>query len=162
WGVDQGTTDYLIRDAEYAIYYSDVTGPVTVANAVLWLKAFGVQAVGVSGPASPEAYKMFRNPKIFEGVLEPVWREGDDAIYRVGTGDAPLARIIPSDALVSRELTGGLDVGPLRAYVAALDDPAIPRTQIRWTSMHSADIEAKLQAGQLISMQMAWNPGWHA
>jgi hypothetical protein len=161
WGVDQGTTDYLVRVAEYAIYNGDLTGPATVANAVLWLKAFGVQAVGVSGPASPEQYKLFRNPKIFEGVLDPIWREGDDTIYRV-SADAPLARIIPRTALVTREPTGGLDVDPVRPYVAALDDSRLSRAEFRWTSLHSADIAVNLEPGQLISLQMAWSRGWHA
>src|SRR5579883_1410312 len=67
WGVDQGTTNPIIRVAEYAIYHSDRTGPDHAAIAVLWLKALGVHAVGVSGPASPEKYKLFQNPKVIEG-----------------------------------------------------------------------------------------------
>jgi hypothetical protein len=162
WGVDQGTTDFTIRVAEYAIFNSGVTGVNNAANSVLWLKALGVQAVGVSGPASQEAYKNFQDPKVFEGVLDPIWREGDDVIYRVGAGHTSLARIIPTTAVVSREPIHGLDVDPIRPYVAALDDPALPRAAFHWTSMHSADIAANLQPNQLVSVQIAWAPGWHA
>ncbi len=162
WGVDQGTTDPIIRVAEYGIYSADAAGPATAGNAVLWLKALGVQALGVSGPASPEQYKLFQNPRVFERVLDPIWREGDDVIYRVGTADASLARIIPRAALVSREPVNGLDVDPIRPYVAALDDQSLPRAEVRWTSLHSADIATNVKPGQVISLQMAWCKGWHA
>jgi hypothetical protein len=46
--------------------------------------------------------------------------------------------------------------------VAALEDGTLPRTQFRWTSMHSAEIAANLQPEQLISVQMSWSGGWHA
>jgi hypothetical protein len=56
----------------------------------------------------------------------------------------------------------GLDVDPLRPYVAALDDPRMPRAEFQWTSIHSANINANLEPGQVLSVQMAWHKGWHA
>jgi len=163
WGFDQALTDYTLRGAVFAIYHGEPAGTHNAEDGVLWLKALGVQAVGVSGPSSTEFYKQFGNPKKFEGVLEPLWRgSSDDVIYRVGTRPESLARVIPRSALVARTPVTGLDVDPLRPYVAALDDIRMPRAEFRWTSMHSADITTNLEAGQILSVQMAWHKGWHA
>lgn len=162
WGFDQAVTDYTIRVAEYAIYSTPPTFADDARDSVLWLKALGVHAVGVSGPMSIEFWKPFRNPKKFEGVLEPLWRNGeDDVLYRVGPS-ASLARVIPRTALVSRTPIHGLDVDPLRPYVAALDDVRMPQAEFRWITVHSADISTNLQPGQLVSVQIAWAKGWHA
>ena len=56
----------------------------------------------------------------------------------------------------------GDDVDPLRPYVAALEDPSMPEARFTWTSAHSAQIVANLEAGQVISWQAAWHPGWRA
>jgi hypothetical protein len=70
--------------------------------------------------------------------------------------------VVPRAALVSREPMNGIDIEPLRPYVAALDDPSMPAAEFRWTSMHSMRIAADLQEGQVISVQTAWHKGWHA
>jgi hypothetical protein len=161
WGFDQAVTDYTIRVAEYALYNGDPGGTRAAEASVLWLKALGVHAVGVSGPESVEFWKPFRNPTRFEGVLEPLWRyDKDDVLYRVDR-PASLARVIPRGALMSHEPIHGLDLDPLRPYVASLDDPAMPRADFHWTTAHSADIATNLQPGQIVSVQMAWAKGWH-
>jgi len=129
---------------------------------VLWLKALGVQAVGVSGPGSTEMYKDFVDPKKFEGVLGVLWRDGGDVLYRVGKPHLSLARVVPKIDLVSRTPINGADVDPLRGYVAALEDPAMPDARFQWLSAHSARIETDLGADEVISVQMAFHPGWHA
>jgi hypothetical protein len=168
WGFDQAVTDYNIRVAEFAIYATPAEYPHDVEASVLWLKALGVHAVGISGPTSTEFFKPFRNPKKFEGVLQHLWHyDDDDVIYRVdtasaGAGPLSLARVVPRGALVSRTPIHGLDLDPLRPYVAALDDRGMPHAEFRWTSMHSADISTQLDPGQVLSVQMAWHKGWHA
>jgi len=47
------------------------------------LETLGVQYVAIHGPKSREHYRDFKNPQKFDGLLEQVWREEDDAIYRV-------------------------------------------------------------------------------
>ncbi len=116
----------------------------------------------MSGPASGEIYKPFRNPNKFEGVLNPLWRDGDDVIYQVGQAHASLARVVPRAALVARTPVHGGDVDPLRPYVAALDDPQMPRAKFRWIDAHTAEITGNLQANQALSVQIAWHSGWHA
>ena len=62
-----------------------------------------------------------------------LWREGDDVNYQVSPprDDAPqsFAQVIHADQLVRRAPVDGLDVEPLRPYVAALEDPSLPRTR---------------------------------
>jgi hypothetical protein len=162
-GTDQATTDYMIRVALYGIYAGATAAGVHDGEySILWLKALGVQAVGVSGPASGEVYKPFLNPKQFEGLLEPLRREGDDVIYRVGPPHASLARVIPRASIVARTPDHGVDVDPLRPYVAALDDSGMPHAQFTWTSGHSARINTDLRPEQVVSVQIAWHTGWHA
>lgn len=162
-GTEQGVVDYMARVAAYGIYYGvPYSGGHNGEFSILWLKALGAQAVGVSGPSSGEFYKPFLDPRQFEGLLEPIYREGGDTIYRVGVAHASLARIVPRSSLVTRTPKNGVDVEPLRPYVAALDDPAMPLAEFRWTSMHSARIAADLQSDQVISVQIAWHRGWRA
>ncbi len=154
-GTEQGSIDFMARVAAYGIYFG-----ASGEAAVLWLKALGVQMVGVSDRDSGEFYKAYRNPRQFEGLLQPVYHDSGDTIYRVG--NAPLARIVPRAALVSRTPKHGLDVDPLRAYVAALDDPRAPRAEFEWTSLHSARITAAPQSDQVTSVQIPWHRGWRA
>ena len=53
-------------------------GPVSL----LWLEAFGVAAVEVTGPDGREFYKPFWNTRKFDGLLPVLWRSGGDVIYR--------------------------------------------------------------------------------
>jgi hypothetical protein len=159
---DQGPVDDIIRVALYGIYTGIAAGAHDAEFSVLWFKALGVQAVGVTGPGSSEIYKPILNPAKFEGVLDQLWRDGGDAIYRVGQPGASLAHVIRPSDLVMRTPINGIDVDPLRPYVAALENPEFPRAEFRWTSLHSALINTALKAGQEISVQIAWHAGWHA
>ncbi len=156
-GFDQGRTDRELAGASYGL-----TAGVGAEESVLWLKALGVQAVGVSGPGSTEVYKDFVDPAKFEGVLEPLWRDGGDVLYRVGKTHASLARVVPRIDLVSRTPVNAADVDPLRGYVEALEDPTMPEARVTWTDAHTGRIDADLREGQAVSLQMAWHPGWHA
>ncbi len=160
-GFDPGRVQNSGGIALYEIYSSAAAGEHDTEYSMLWLKAMGVQAVGVSGPHSVEFYRAFQNPAKFAGVLDVLWRDGDDTIYRVQPR-ASLARIVPRSALVSRAPINGIDVDPLRPYVAALDAASMPRAEFQWTSEHSAKIRGSLRGGQVISVQEAWHRGWRA
>ena len=159
-GFAQGITDRELPVAMYGLTAG--AGEHWAEWSVLWLKALGVQAVGVSGPGSTEMYRDFVDPKKFEGVLEVLWRDGGDVLYRVGKPHLSLARVVPRMELVARTPINGTDVDPLRGYVAALEDPAMPGARFQWMSAHEAKISTDLGAGEAISVQMAWHPGWHA
>ena len=161
-GFDQGRTNRVIPLVNYGVITGEAMGEHDAEYSVLWLKALGVQAVGVSGPGSGEFFKPFRNPEKFDGLLDPLWRDGGDVIYRIGSPRASLARVVPRSAIVNRAPYNALDVEEAKRYVAALDDPAMPHAEFQWTTTHSARIETILQADQSLSIQIAYHPGWRA
>ena len=77
-------------------------GPRETADSILWLKAFGIQAVTVCGKASTEFWKPYADPQKFEGLLPVLWREDDVTIYRVPQRTTSLARVIPQSAVAEK------------------------------------------------------------
>ena len=86
--------NWMQQVAQYAIFSGEGLGERDAEYSILWLKAFGVAAVGVSGPRSPEYWRPFAHPGKFEGVLPVLWREDDTTIYGVPPGSASLAHAI--------------------------------------------------------------------
>jgi len=160
-GFAQGVTIPVYFMANYEIGSGDGAGAHAAEIAILWLKALGVQAVAVSGPGSTEMYKDFRNPNEFEGVLQPLWREPGDVLYRVGTSTS-LAHVMSASDLVTKTPLNGIDVDALRPYVAAIENPSYPTAGFEWTTQHSAKIQTDLPPNAVVSVQISWSRGWHA
>ncbi len=159
---DQGIPDQEYRIATYTIYTGQNAGARDAEISLLWLRAYGADAVGVTGPASTEYFKPFWNPRKFDRVLPVLWRSGDNAVYRVPRASASLAHVVPEEALVSRPPENGLDVDPLRPFVAALENPGAPPASFRWVSGHEAEVEARLGPGDVIALQVTYDKGWRA
>jgi hypothetical protein len=159
---DQGVDNFEKRIALHTIFTGQNAGSTDAEMSILWLKAYGVQAVAVSGPRSTEAFKAFANPRKFDGVLTEMWRDADDVIYRVPQRSSSLAHAMEPGSIVTRAPIHGLDVAPIRAYVAALDDPQLDALQFQWTSRHSAAIAGNVGPGQVISVQVSYEPRWRA
>jgi len=136
-------------------------GPAETAVSLLWLKAFGIQAVTVSGPESAEFWKPYADPKKFEPLLPVLWREGGVTIYRVPQRTASLAHVIPHSAVVRRN-ESAVPSEELEKYVAALDDPSLPAAELQWDGFRRASIRTAMQKDQLVSVQMNYHRGWHA
>ncbi len=160
-GFDQGIVSPVIPMAIYQIDSGEGAGSKEAEVAILWFKALGVEAVAVSRPGSTEVYKPFRNPDKFEGVLEPLWRDGGDVLYGV-PHPRGLAHVMRPGDLAARTPVNGIDLEPLRPYVAAIDDPQNPAADFAYTSSRSAAIRTELPVGDVISIQIPWHPGWHA
>jgi hypothetical protein len=154
---DQGISHWQQKVALYILYAG--TDP---EGSLLWLQAFGVHAVGISGPGAGEWYKPFADPHKFDGVLKELWRDGGDVIYAVPQRSASLAHVMRPEQVVRTGPIHGLDVAPLRPYVAALNDPAAPLATMEWTSRGRAVIAAELRPGDVISAQVSYHPGWRA
>lgn len=159
---DQGVVNHAVRIAQYVIFTSDATGERDAEISLTWLNALGIDAIGVGGPKTAEVYKVYRNPGKFDGVLEELWRDGDDVIYAVPHRRASLAHAMTRDAIPVRAPANGIDIDPLKPYVAALSDQSLPAAAMRWTSRHSAGIEATLKPEHVISVQVTGHPGWRA
>ena len=159
---DQGVPSLEHRIAFYTVYVRDQAGDREAEYSLLWLKAYGAAAVGVSGPRSGEWFKPYSNPKKFEGVLPVLWRDNDDVIYQVSPGPHSLAHVIGPEQEVRRAPVHGLDVEPLRPFVAALEDPALPAARFEWLNQHEARIETQMRPDQILSVQISYAPGWRA
>jgi hypothetical protein len=161
-GFYQAVLDPAFFHFSYQITSGDSAGAQEGRIAELILKAAGVDAIGVGGAGSREAFKDFHNPKKFEGVLPEVWRDGGDAIYLVPRRSASLAHVVRRTDLPARRIVSGLDVEPLRAYVRAMDDPSLPVAGMNWRNRHAATISARMEKDQILSVQVSYHPGWTA
>ncbi|HZL55715.1 MAG TPA: hypothetical protein VFC21_01460 [Bryobacteraceae bacterium] len=148
--------------AVYTVYTGTNAGEHDAEYSLLWLKAFGNHAIYVPGEKSRENYHPIAHPHKFDGLLPVLWHEEDDTIFGVPQRSESLAHVIPREAAVVREPIHGLDVDPIRPYVAALEDPALPVAGMDWRDSASALIRATAKSGQVISVQVNWAPGWRA
>ncbi|HWY47922.1 MAG TPA: hypothetical protein VNX70_11105 [Bryobacteraceae bacterium] len=127
-----------------------------------WLRAFGVGAIAVSGPASQEYWKPFSHPAKFEGLLPVLWREDDVTVYKVPQSTASLVHVLNETAIVGRPPAGPRDTDQIEKYVAALDDPSFPAADFRLAGPNNIQIRTMADPGQAISIQVSYHPGWHA
>ncbi len=160
---DQGVDNFEKRIALYTIFTGENAGARDAEISILWLKAYGARAVAVSGPGSTEPFKPFAHTRKFEGALPVLWRDGGDVIYGVPGRGKTLAYVMDPGAVVTQPPANGLETAGLAAYVAALEDRRLPFAQFAWTSRHAARISAgAVQPGQVMSVQVSYDPGWHA
>jgi hypothetical protein len=161
-GHDPTAPNWMERVAVYTIYTGQNAGDQDGPIAVFWLKVYGCGAITVPGPGTRDYYHPVRNPRKFDGLLPLVWRKGDDSIYRVPLRSPSLAHVIPVSAVVKRQPEHGLDLDPVRAYAAALDDPALPPASLTWENPEHGRISARIGPSQVLSVQMTYDRGWIA
>ena len=83
---ETGLRNRLVLDYEHEIR-NDIGSPTDTLRK---LQELGVEYLVVHGPASKEYYRDFKNPRRFEALLERVYNENDDAIYRVPFRSLPV------------------------------------------------------------------------
>ncbi|MCU1275673.1 MAG: hypothetical protein JWO48_3104, partial [Bryobacterales bacterium] len=126
-----------------------------------WLKAYGVGAIGISGPHSTEFWKPFAQPTKFAGALPVLWSEDDVTIYRIPRRTESLAHVVAESALVSARGNEIPGLAAIEQYVAALEDPSLPVAALEWQDRSGIRIRTEATAGQVISVQLTYHPGWH-
>jgi hypothetical protein len=161
-GHEPFSPNWMVQIATYTIYSGQNAGDRDAEYSVLWLKAYGCHAITVPGPQSREEYKPFRNPRKFEGVLPLLWHDEDDSIYAVPQRTTSLAHVIPADAAVVHPPIHGLDVPEVARFVAAMENPALPLADFSWQSNTRARIAGEAHPGQVVALQVTYDPGWVA
>ena len=131
-------------------------------EAVAWLKAFGVGAVGISGPDSQEYWKGFFQPAKFEHLLPVLWRDSGVTIYKIPQRTSSLAHVVPESALVIHAPAGRSEIAEIERYDAALDDASTPTAEFRWEGTNRMRIQAVARPEEAVSIQVSYHPGWHA
>jgi hypothetical protein len=162
-GFNQGMVNRTHDPITYQIFSANGAGSRAAEIDTLWLRAYGVQAIAVGGPASREVYKPFQHPEVFANAFSVAMRDEDDAVYWVPGRSASLAHVMARENLVRDQPIHGLDTAETQVYVQSLDasDKVTPET-FRWTSRHSAEIQAMLRPEQVVSVQITYHPGWRA
>jgi hypothetical protein len=122
------------------------------------LEALGAEYVAVHGPKSREHYRDFNPPRKFDGLLEQVWREEDDAIYRVPF--TSLAHLVTAQELSLGQPYGVLS--PLDPYPAAIGDLARPKLTTTWRGASDLWVEGPIPEVLLVSVQVNHDSGWRA
>jgi hypothetical protein len=144
------------------IFAGDGANAPQAERAILWMKAFGVQAISVPGKTSPETWHPFASPNKFDGLLTPIWNGYDTTIYRIPLRSASLAHVVEENALVRNKPRQGDDTVGIQRFVAALDDPLLPTAAWQWKGHDAAVVDADVAPGRVIAMQVSYHPGWHA
>lgn len=157
-GFSQGMVNRNHDSFTYQIFSSNGAGNRAAEIDRTWLNAYAVQAIAVGGTASRELYKPFQRPDVFANAFPEAMRDRDDAIYWVPGRRPSLAHVLAPENLVRDQPINGLDITQTERYVQSLTTPA----SFRWTSRHSAEIQATLQPEQVISVQVTYHPGWRA
>jgi hypothetical protein len=161
-GHEPTVPDLVNRFAIYEIYTDTAAGDHAADVSLIWLKAFGNSAVTIPAEKSRENYHPFTHPHKFDGALPVLRHEEDDTIFAIPRRSNSLAHVLPRNAVVSREPIHGLDLDPVRPYVAALEDPAMPVATLTWQGPSRGTIVTTMKPDQLISVQETYAPGWRA
>jgi len=157
---DQGIPNQEYRIAVYTIYTGQNSGARDAEISLLWLRAYGANAIGTVGPNSTEFFKPYWNWKKFDGVLPKLWRQGENVVYRIPRKSIDPVRVIPKAAVTARAPENGLVIEPIQPFVSALEDPAMPPAAFRWINRHEAVIDAETNPGQVVFLQISYDAGW--
>jgi SAM-dependent methyltransferase len=157
---DQGQSMPVLNDVPGFI--NAAVSLQNTALAKIWLEALGVQALVVNGEGSTDEYKDFREPQRFERFFTPLHRENGDTIYAVLPEGSSLAHVLRPGETVGRRPSNPADAGEVARYVEAIGNSTRPRATFEWLHGGAARIRASLHRDDLVSVQVAWFPGWKA
>ena len=158
-GFAQGIVNETIPEVHYGIPFLRGDG----VSATRWLRAYGAQAVIVSGDGTRDAFPgNWRDAAKFEGVLPALWRSGGDVIYGVPQRSDSMAHAILAEHVVRSPPEGLYKVDPILAYTNALEDESLPTVEATWREPGRLSLRADLQPEHLISVQVTCHEGWRA
>jgi hypothetical protein len=155
-GFSQGRINPAVAEVSFSVPQSLANGPQTARL----LRAFGIRAVAAGGEKTRDAYRDFKDPGKFSGVLPERWRDGDDAIYEIqGARSESLSHVVRADDLVPGP---ALDQDAVDRFAGALDNPAYPDASLSWLNTAHVRIETRIRSGDVVSVKVNWHPGWRA
>ncbi|MFN0100532.1 MAG: hypothetical protein ACKV2U_00420 [Bryobacteraceae bacterium] len=128
-------------------------------ESIVLLRALAVEYVITHGPDSEEFYRDYRNPRKFEGLLEKVWEEKDDQIYRLSP--VRYAHLVHTQEIPAASVLYG-NMKPWHTYVNAMLDPARPVLDLRWHNARHAVVSGVLTRGLHVAFAIPWDPNFRA
>ncbi len=128
-------------------------------DAVRQLQCMAVEYVAVHDQQSKEYYRDFSNPRKFEGLLDAVYRDSGDVVYRVPFRSyASLLR--PEEFPGHPPIHGFLDF--IIPYINAITDPDRPTLATEWESPTQIRIQGPVPEGMAIALSVNFDEGWKA
>jgi len=154
--LDQSVIHPWVMHASYQIYHGE-SGEISEA----WAKIMNVEYIVVNTPSSRNPFKDYLYPAKFEGLLEPVFREQGDIIYKVPLKDTGLAKTVNlpdhSQLTVPRN---AIDKESILGYVEWLEKgKALSFNEI---DNGYGRIEGNLDEGEGVLVQVSYHDGWKA
>lgn len=145
-----------------AVYSGGSTKEEDAQVSLAWLQAYGVGAVGISGPKSQEFWKPYAHPTKFDGVLPVLWRSDDVTIYRVPQRTNSFVHVVPEDMIVRHAPKEATDTAEINLYRSALEEPSLATADFRWEGRNRMRIRTNMREDQALSIQVNYHEGWHA
>jgi hypothetical protein len=139
---ESGLQNRIAMDFDYLVRVNE-----SGAECVKALRAAGVEYVVVHGPQSKEFYRDIRPADKFEGLLEKVYDEGDDRIYRVPF-DSWARAVRPEEPAAWPQFT--------------LGSPDRPHLVAHWEGPSAIRIEGRTPDGLAIALPVTHDSGWQA
>ena len=126
------------------------------ADAVTQLKAMGVEYVVVHGPGSKEFYRDHSHPYKFDAILERVYAEGGDMVFRLPFKS--YANLIRPDE-IPRWARPPKYIG---SYVAVIEDYNRSQLTTKWLNVNELEIKGSVERDSFVAVRVSWDPGWEA
>jgi hypothetical protein len=128
----------------------------------LWLQAYGADMAVVGQPRIQDYYGRYEDTPKFDRFSQQVWNNGGEAIYLLPRRSRSLAQVVGSGDIVVHSPRDEFAVAEVSRYVRALDNPAFPLASFSWMTNHAARVSVDLPPGDAVSLQITYDPGWHA
>lgn len=156
---DQGESMRVLNDLVFGV--NSNTTNLQTEMSTTWLQAMGVHALVVNGPGSTDPYKDIKVPARFASMLPVLHEEHGDTIYEI-PGPPSLAHIVHAGEAVPVSSLSQVSFSNVQRYAGALIDDSRPGASFEWLRGGTARIRALLRTDDLVSVQVAWFPGWKA
>ena len=131
---------------------------------VLWMQCMGVDAIFVSDKRSQEFFKDFEHPEKIAGVLPVLFDDGQgNTIYRVPRRYPARARVVDNAKFQTlKRQRGNDDVEYLGYYADAIEKGPDAVPSLTREGPDALLVHAKVEPGQSILVQEAYDPSWQA
>ena len=158
-GSDQGLLNRQVEPAQWEANLGRQGEPTE-----LWMQSMAVDALFVSDRRSQEFYKDFEHPEKVAGLLSVIFDDGQgDRIYRVPRRYPARARVVDTAQFQSlKPQRANDDVERLGAYVDAIEKGPDSVPSLTREGPDAMLVHAKVEPGQSILVQEAYDPAWQA
>jgi len=156
-GSEQGLLNPMIQPAHWELNL----GP-DPEHTILWMQCLGIDLIIVHYENSREFYHDYVHPHKFDGALPVIYNDGEgNVIFQVPRRYPGLARVIDNRVLATL-VPMRFEREDLRAFADMVEKGPDAPTGTRFQGTDVLEIQATVQSGQSIVVQMSYDPAWRA